>query len=149
MSKAIEFNKWCIVTGEDFREFFFVKDPTLPKIPNPDYDPTKENKAGNRPDMFQAKDLTGITGKMQIRDSESRDGNLVADLETGSGLTFTNATGAVEIFIDNTVTNNSTFLALVGEKVYFDFFLIPPNPEDNLRTIYGSMKVEGTITDVS
>lgn len=150
MSRAAEFNGWCIVTGVDFRERFFVKDPTLSKIPNPDYDPNLPiDGTTNRKEIFQPKDLTGYTAKMDIRQSIERTSPIIKSLETGNGITIDGALGSVELFIDNAETNVAPILGAAGTEGFYDIFLIPPAPtDDNEVPLFGEIKIRGTTTDV-
>lgn len=146
-SIGIEYNEWRIVTGQDFREIFHLKDPELPQVDNPDYDPKCVESPDNRKKLYQDKDLTGYSAKMDIRDNS---GTLIISLETGSGITLGQPNpedGTVEIFIDNTVTKISPISDNIG-KLKYDLFIIPPLPEDNKRILYGTIEVIAAITDV-
>jgi hypothetical protein len=150
MSNSAEFNGWCIITGEDFRQKFFVKDPTLPKINNPNYDPAQKEDSENQSKIYQPKDLTGFSAKMDIRQGPSRSSPLLISLETGLGITIgspNEADGSIELFIDNSVTNAEPFLSFADNEAYYDIFITPP-VGDNTRLFVGSIKVEGSVTDV-
>lgn len=152
VAKAIEFNGWCIVTGQDFREIISVKDPSLPKIPNPEFDPEcEEDPIKNPKELFQPKDLTGFSSKMDIRTKEGHQlGTLIIALATGGNgiiIGSPNPTdGIVEIFIDNLVTKISPISENLGDQFY-DLFLIP-SLGDNQRISFGKIKIVDATTDV-
>lgn len=148
MSVAKKYDGWSIVTGQDFREKFIVRDPTQAKIANPDYNSCDPNSPKK---IYPPKDLTGWTVKMDIRAAADVSSALVKALVTGAGITLGSPTptdGTVELFIDSLETKAAPFTTYKGKNVYFDLFLIPPNPADNVRIIYGSMMVIGAVTDV-
>jgi len=150
MSRSIEYNGWCVITGEDFREKFFIKDPTLPKIDNPDFDPSMKEDSANQKTLFQAKDLTGYTAKMDIRQSANRSGAILASLETGLGITIGSpdpTDGSVELFIDNLVTNQDPILSAAGTEAFYDIFLIPALG-DNIRLFNGTIRIVESVTNV-
>jgi len=149
MTAAVELNGWCIVTGQDFRESIFVKDTTLPTIPNPDYNEDCTEDINNRKELYQAKDLTDYEAKMDIRDSNTVAGNLIKALGTISGgITITALTGEVEIFIDNSETKIDPILSAAGSDAFYDLFLIPLAPEDNQRVLFGTIQIIGAVTNV-
>jgi len=150
--KTPEVNIWKIHTGEDFRRKFLVEDPTLPKIPNPNFDPEcEEDPIKNPKELFQPKDLTGFTARMDIRTGDGAQFDLVKRLETGgSGITLGSpdpADGTVELFINNTETETSPIVDEIGKDLFFDFFLIPPAPaDDNKRLFKGTIPVVESVT---
>jgi len=144
-----KYDGWCIVTGQDFRQIFFVKDPTLPKIPNPDYDPDYPQSDNNRKEIYQPKDLTGYAAKMDVRAGEDRASDLLVSLETGSGITIIGVEGSVEVFIDNNVTNSDPILSAADTEAFYDIFLIPPVVTDDVQRIFGGeIKIKGSTTNV-
>lgn len=155
--EGIELNDWCIVAGKDFRKVFFLEDLTLPQIENPLYDTTKpECDQPNTPRLiFPPKDLTGWTGKMDIREGEGFDTPLIHSIETGGlGMTIGSvdpANGDVELFIDNNVTKTKAeILANVNKDTFFDLCLIPPTVGEDLLTVfYGSIPIFKAVTDVT
>lgn len=150
--KTAEINIWRIHTGEDFRRKFLVEDPTLPKIPNPNFDPEcEEDPIKNPKELFQPKDLTGFTARMDIRVGDGASFELVIRLETGgNGITLGSpdpADGTVELFIDNAVTEAAPIIDNKGKTLFFDFFLIPPGPaDDNKRLFKGTIPVIESVT---
>lgn len=148
MSDAVKYEGWSIVTGQDFHEKIVVRDPTQPKIKNPDYhscDPSSPEK------IYPPKDLTGWQGKMDIRAEPDSSSPLLKSLENGDGLTFGSpdpTDGTIDLFIDNTETKTTPISDYKGKRVYFDLFLIPTSPQDNMRIIYGSIPIIGATTDV-
>lgn len=151
-AKAAEYNGWCIVIGQDFRQKFVVKDPSLPKVDNPDYDSDyPEDPITNPKQIFQPKDLTGYSAKMTIRQQNNLTSDELITLEVGSGITLGSPTptdGTVELFIDSTVTDDAEFTGNVGDN-YYDFWLIPADPEDNQRLLFGIIEVVEPVTDVT
>jgi len=150
MSNSVRYDGWCIVTGQDFRQKFFIKDPTLPKIPNPKYNVRLGDSPHNSKEIYQPKDLTNYTAQMDIRESDSRSGTLLAHLEVGLGITLGTpdpADGSVELFIDNTVTNSQPFLDFTGNESFFDIFMAEAGG-DTQRLFFGMIKIQGSITDV-
>lgn len=153
--EGIELNDWCIVAGKDFRKIFFLEDLTLPKIDNPDFDPDQPQRDDNPEFIFPPKDLTGWTGKMDIRTEDDFDSALIHSITTGGGgMTIGQpdpADGSVEVFIDNNVTKTDVeILANVGEAAFFDLCLIPPTgPEDLLTVFYGRIPIFKAVTDVT
>lgn len=153
-AKAVEYNGWCIVLGQDFRQKFVVKDPSLPQVDNPDYDPDYPEDITNRKLIYQPKDLTGWDAKMTIRDAAGLSGNEIITLDTPAGATngitigsVDPTDGTIELFIDNTVTEIAPFIDNVG-NVYYDLWLIPPTPQDNQRILFGTIEIVEPVTDV-
>lgn len=145
MSKSAEFNSWCITVGVDFRQFMFIKDPTLPKVNNPYYDPIKADAPNNRKTVYQPKDLTGYGAKMTIANQA---GVALITLTESSGITIMGSAGRIELFIDNTVTKVSPFMEEAGSDAKYDLFLFPPSGGDIIPIIRGKIPILGTITDV-
>jgi hypothetical protein len=87
---------------------------------------------------------------MDIRESESRSGTLLAHLENGLGITIGTpdpVDGSVELFVDNTVTNSQPFLDFTGNEAFFDIFMAEAGG-DIQRLFFGAIKIQGSITDV-
>ena len=148
MTTGVQYDGWVIVTGQDFREKIIVRDTTQDKITNPDWDkcePESQQK------IHPPKDLTGWTAKMDIRVSKSFESDLIKSLSSGLGITIGSpdpVDGSLEIFIDNTETKIDPILEYAGKSVYYDLFLIPPSPQDNVRILYGTIFIEQATTDV-
>lgn len=141
--KPYKNDNWSIRTGQDFREVIIVRDTTLPKIDNPDYDSCDPDSPKK---IYPEKDLTGYNVKMDIREKADVSSAIVHSFEVGDGVTITG--GAVELFIDNTVTKAPPITDFKGKTVYYDLYLVPPSPQDNMCIIFGSMQVIGSVTDV-
>ena len=152
--EGIELNDWCITAGKDFRKIFFLDDLTLPQIDNPNFDPNKPQREDNPKLIFPPKDLTGWTGKMDIREGDGFDSDLVHTIETGGGgMTIGQpdpADGSVEVFIDNNTTKTKAeILAQVGKTPFFDLCLVPPTAGEDLLTVfYGRIPVFKAVTNV-
>lgn len=155
MSKGLEFNDWCIIAGQDFREIFFLEDLTADQIDNPDYDPELPERDNNPRLVFPPKDLTGWTGKMDIREKDNFSSPLIISRATGGGgMTIGQpdpADGSVEIFIDNSVTKtDAQILANIGNNAHFDLYLFPPDfpTGDAERIFWGVIPILSAITDI-
>ena len=85
-------DNWSIVTGQDFREVIVVRDPTQPKIPNPDYSRCDPN---SQKEIYPEKDLTGYQVETDFRAAKDSSSSLVKSLSVGSGITITG--GAIEL----------------------------------------------------
>jgi len=136
-----ELSIWKIRTGADFRRVFFLEDPSLPKIPNPNFDPEcPEDELLNPKEIFQPLDLTGATARMDMREGPLQSDALIKRLETGgSGITFGSpdpVDGSVEVFIDNTETESGNIFANKGKTAFTDFFLIPAIPSEDRGPIF-------------
>ena len=145
MTTALKYHGWEIVTGQDFREVIIIRDPSQPKISNPDYTSCGEN--GPR-EIYPPKDLTGWDVKMDIRVGPGSSSDLIKALSVGLGITLGGVDGSIELFIDNTETAVDPILENAGKRGYFDLFLIPPAPDDNIRAIYGTIPIIEATTDV-
>ncbi len=148
-TQSIEYNGWGIITGQDFHEKFIVRDPTKPKIPNPDY--VAGCCSGTPEFIYPPKDLTNVSGKMDIREKADSTSTLLKSLTIGNGMTFGSPDpldGSVDLFIDSTETKAPPITSYKGKTVFFDLFLLFPDPEDNIRLIFGTMPVIAAVTDV-
>lgn len=147
-----EVNIWEIITGQDFREMFVVQDPTLDKIPNPEYDPEcPEDEITNPKEIYQPKDLTGYTAQMDFRAGDGAQYDLIKSISAGLGITIGQpdpVDGSVEIFIDNTETEAVPFTDYKGQNIYADFFLLAPDAPvgDNKRLFKTTIPVKEAVT---
>ena len=132
--KPYKNDSWAIRTGQDFREVIVVRDPTQPKIKNPDYDKCDPDSPQY---IYPEKDLTGYGVVADIREKADSNSDLIHHFEVGNGVTITG--GAIEFFIDSTVTDASPIADNKGKSGYYDIFLIPPGPQDNVCIVFGSI----------
>ncbi len=147
---AKQYSGWEIVTGQDFREVFILRDPTQPQIQNPDWTPCQPVEGKK---IYPPYDLTLFNGKLDLRSGPNVTDALIKSLATGgAGMTFGQpdpVDGSVELFIDNTETKIAPFIDYKGKNIYYDFWLIPTTPgDDNIRVLFGTIPVIGNVTDV-
>lgn len=145
---AKQYNGWQFVIGQNFNEFIILRDPSKPKIINPDW--TKCQPIAGR-DIYPPFDLTGHTGRMDIRAEPSHTSQLLKTLSTGLGITFGSPNpvdGSVGFYIDDSEIKAAPFTDFIGKKVYYDFFLINPAGNDPRKIIYGSIPVLDSVTNV-
>ena len=150
MSRAVEKNDWCITTGEDWREVFIVGDPTLEFVENPAFDPDCTDTPNNPKFIPQPKDLSGYDVKMDIREGEVVTDTIIQGLRIPTEITIGNPLpldGTVELFLTAAKTKAAAFISNIDEDVFFDLFLIPPSG-DNVKLLFGKIKIIGATTDV-
>ena len=136
-------DNWAIRSGQDFREVIIVRDPTQPKINNPDYDSCDPDSPKK---IYPQKDLAGYNVRMDIREKSDSSSTIIHSFEVGNGVTITG--GAIEFFMDNSVTDSAPVTDYKGKTAHYDIFLIPPSPQDNMCIVYGSIPAIGSVTDV-
>lgn len=149
MTKAATYNQWCIEPGVDFRANLRRTDKSLPKIDNPNYDSNCPVSIDNPRQITAPKDLTGYAAKMDIRAEEDFTSDLIVSLEDGSGITLGSpdpADGTIEIFIDNTVTDDAAFTSRINRDVYYSLALKPAGG-DIQPILRGRIKIVDSITD--
>ena len=150
---TIVISHWKIITGLDFCERFLLRDPTQPKIVNPDYDDTQPITPINSPEIFPPLDLNNYTVKMDIRTGDTRDSALIHTIETGGGGASVNDpdVGFVTMFIDGSLTGaEDTGIAdFAGRCTFFDLILMPNQPgKKDIRLFKGELPIIEATTNV-
>jgi hypothetical protein len=88
---------------------------------------------------------------MDIRDSKSKNGNLIYTIDTTSGGMTMNdpGTGWITLFIDNTVTKTPPISQNIGDCNYFDLFITPSGAGADIEPLFvGTITISEPITDV-
>jgi len=156
---AIVVDDWSIICGVDFCETFILRDPTQPKIANPDFDETLPVDECNQPEVYPLLDLSGYAGCMDIRNGTDRGSTLIHSIKSGGGgMTFNDpTTGMVKLFIDRSLTgaerasedDPKAICDYAGGCAHFDLILDPQVPgEPNFRLFLGDIPIEEPRTNV-
>lgn len=118
-----------IITGLDFCWRFQLRDPSQPKIDNPDFDDTLPVEGINTPTIYPPLDLNNYKMAMDIRAGNTADAPLIYRADTVIGNITVNdpALGWVKVFIGRADTGDENGIAKYAAKCATYSFIVDPN----------------------